>query len=98
MVNVTCWPPGMLWKQGKSHSCVSYIQKTLYLMATRKPLPLALMLKRILIVDDSESVRDVIRMFLKDVTTVEICGEASNGLEAVEKAKRLQPDLVVLDL
>jgi two-component system chemotaxis response regulator CheY len=56
------------------------------------------MLKRILIVDDSESVRDVIRMFLKDVATVEICGEASDGLEAVEKTKRLRPDLVVLDL
>ena len=40
------------------------------------------MLKRILIVDDSESVRDVMRMFLKDVATVEICGEASDGLEA----------------
>ena len=56
------------------------------------------MLKRILIVDDSESVRDVMRMFLKDVATVEICGEASDGLEAVQKAKRLKPDLVVLDL
>ena len=56
------------------------------------------MLKRILIVDDSESVRDVMRMFLKDVATVEICGEASDGLEAVQKSKRLKPDLVVLDL
>jgi DNA-binding NarL/FixJ family response regulator len=37
-------------------------------------------------------------MFLKDVTTVEICGEASDGIGAVEKAKHLKPDLVVLDL
>jgi DNA-binding NarL/FixJ family response regulator len=55
-------------------------------------------LKTILIADDSASVRSVIREFLKDLPGIEICGEAVNGLDAVEKAKKLRPSLVLLDL
>jgi two-component system, NarL family, vancomycin resistance associated response regulator VraR len=54
--------------------------------------------KRVLIADDSSSVRDVIRTFLRDREDIEICGEAVDGLEALEKAQRLKPDLVLLDL
>lgn len=59
---------------------------------------LRFMHKRVLIADDSSSVRDVIRTFLRDREDIEICGEAVDGLEAVEKAQRLKPDLVLLDL
>jgi NarL family two-component system response regulator LiaR len=55
-------------------------------------------LKTILIADDSASVRSVIREFLKDLPGIEICGEAVNGLDAIEKAKKLRPSLVLLDL
>jgi DNA-binding NarL/FixJ family response regulator len=54
--------------------------------------------KTILIADDSGIVRYAIREFLKDLPDIEICGEAVNGLDAVEKAKKLRPDLVLLDL
>jgi two-component system, chemotaxis family, chemotaxis protein CheY len=54
-------------------------------------------LKRILVVDDSDAVRDVIRTFLEN-TGFEVCGEASDGLEAIEKATKLKPNLIVLDL
>jgi DNA-binding NarL/FixJ family response regulator len=54
--------------------------------------------KTILIADDSANVRYVIREFLKDVPDLEICGEAVNGLDAIEKAKKLKPNLVLLDL
>jgi DNA-binding NarL/FixJ family response regulator len=54
--------------------------------------------KRVLIADDSSSVRDVIRTFLRDRKDIEICGEAVDGLETLEKAQRLKPDLVLLDL
>jgi DNA-binding NarL/FixJ family response regulator len=54
--------------------------------------------KRVLIADDSESVRDVLRAFLRDHKEIEICGEAVDGLEALEKAQRLKPDLILLDL
>jgi DNA-binding NarL/FixJ family response regulator len=55
-------------------------------------------LKTILIADDCASVRSIIREFLKDLPGIEICGEAVNGLDAVEKAKKLRPSLVLLDL
>jgi DNA-binding NarL/FixJ family response regulator len=55
-------------------------------------------MKTILIADDSANVRYVIREFLKDVPDLEICGEAVNGLDAIEKAKKLKPNLVLLDL
>ena len=59
---------------------------------------LTFMHKRVLIADDSASVRDVLRTFLRDREDIEICGEAVDGLETLEKAQRLEPDLVLLDL
>jgi len=51
----------------------------------------------VLIVDDSANVRAQIRSQLER-SGFEICGEAVDGLEAVEKAPRLKPDLIILDL
>jgi DNA-binding NarL/FixJ family response regulator len=53
---------------------------------------------RVLIADDSDSVRFILRDFLALRSEVQVCGEAVNGLEAVEKAKALAPDLVLMDL
>jgi DNA-binding NarL/FixJ family response regulator len=53
---------------------------------------------RILLVDDSIRIRDSLRSFLLAQPGVEICGEAADGLEAIEKARGLRPDLIVLDL
>ncbi|MFY9529415.1 MAG: response regulator transcription factor [Candidatus Acidiferrales bacterium] len=53
---------------------------------------------RILIADDNETVRNMERSFFQSQRDFEICGEAINGLDAVEKASQLHPDLVVLDL
>jgi DNA-binding NarL/FixJ family response regulator len=54
--------------------------------------------KQLLIADDSYLVRETIKNVLAGRTDVAVCGEASNGLEAVEKAKTLKPDLILLDL
>jgi DNA-binding NarL/FixJ family response regulator len=54
--------------------------------------------KRILIVDDGEEVRQVIRAVFEARTDYEVCGEASNGPQAVEKARELKPDLMLLDV
>jgi DNA-binding NarL/FixJ family response regulator len=51
-----------------------------------------------LIVDDSPEVRSVIRAFLQIKVGMSVCGEAGNGVEAIEKAKELKPDLILLDL
>jgi two-component system, NarL family, invasion response regulator UvrY len=54
---------------------------------------------RILIVDDHEIVREGIRTLLNGARPDwEICGEAANADEAVEAFKKLNPDLVVLDI
>jgi DNA-binding NarL/FixJ family response regulator len=54
--------------------------------------------KRILIVEDEASVRHALRTFLELQPHLEICGEAVNGVEALEQAAALRPDLIVLDL
>jgi DNA-binding NarL/FixJ family response regulator len=54
--------------------------------------------KCILVVDDSATVRTIIRGFLESQSSFEVCGEAIDGLDAIEKAKELKPDLIILDL
>lgn len=54
--------------------------------------------KTILIADDNERVRKILRRALERDTNFEICGEAIDGLEAVAKAKELTPDLILLDV
>jgi DNA-binding NarL/FixJ family response regulator len=54
--------------------------------------------KQILIADDSGTVRRILKMFLEAQMDIAVCGEAANGFEAIEKAKMLRPDLVLLDL
>ena len=61
------------------------------------PHPKVFMHKRILIVDDSELVRSLVREFIESLPGFEVCGEASDGLEGVEKGLELKPDLIVLD-
>jgi DNA-binding NarL/FixJ family response regulator len=54
--------------------------------------------KEILIADDSGVVRRVLKKFLQGRNGIKVCGEAANGFEAVEKARTLRPDLLLLDL
>jgi len=56
------------------------------------------MSKSILVVDDSDITRKITRLFLEIQIGFEICGEAVDGVDAIEKAKELKPDLVLLDL
>ena len=49
-------------------------------------------------VDDSEMARTLIKFLLADRTEWEICGEAIDGQEAVEKARAACPDLAILDI
>ena len=55
------------------------------------------MKKRILVADDHEIVRHGLRRLLESQPEWEVCGEAESGREAVEKAVRLKPDVVILD-
>src|SRR5271168_4002216 len=53
---------------------------------------------RVLVVDDYEPFRRFIYSTLAKRPDLQIVGEASDGLEAVQKAEELQPDLIVLDI
>jgi DNA-binding NarL/FixJ family response regulator len=53
---------------------------------------------KILIVDDHEVVRQGIRTILRSRPHWEVCGEAVNGRDAIEKAKTLDPDVIIMDI
>ena len=53
---------------------------------------------RTLVVDDHEDVRKLLQSMLHAQTECVVVGEASDGLQAIEQAKELQPDLILLDL
>ena len=53
---------------------------------------------KILIVDDHEVVRQGIRTILRSRPQWDVCGEAVNGKDAIEKAKTLDPDVIIMDI
>jgi two-component system response regulator NreC len=53
---------------------------------------------RILIADDSELIRKSMVAILKSCSGWQICGEAPDGVEAIQKAVSLRPDVVLLDI
>jgi DNA-binding NarL/FixJ family response regulator len=54
--------------------------------------------KRVLLVDDNAVVRSFVRRLFEAQSGFEISGEAENGREAVDKAEKLKPHLIILDL
>jgi NarL family two-component system response regulator LiaR len=53
---------------------------------------------RILIADDHAMVREGLRSFIQIKPDLEVVGEAADGIEVVEKARVLQPDVILLDI
>jgi len=53
---------------------------------------------RILIADDDPTIRMLLRRLLERQQDWQVCGEASNGVEAIEGVEQLAPDIVVMDL
>lgn len=52
----------------------------------------------ILLVDDHQMVRIGVKTFLSTQADLKVIGEAENGIEAIEKAKQLNPDIILMDL
>lgn len=53
---------------------------------------------RILVVDDHGLMREAVRSILDDAPGVEVAGEAATAAEAIQRAKEIEPDVVLLDL
>lgn len=53
---------------------------------------------RVLVVEDFAAFRQAISLVLRTRPELQIVGEASDGLEAIQKAEELQPDLILLDV
>lgn len=53
---------------------------------------------KILLADDRYLIQETIKAVLRDETEIEIIGIAKNGIEAIFLAKKLQPDIVLLDI
>jgi DNA-binding NarL/FixJ family response regulator len=56
------------------------------------------MAKMVLVVDDKAVIRQALCHQFSSEADFDICGEAENGEEAIEKAQALHPDLIVMDL
>jgi DNA-binding NarL/FixJ family response regulator len=54
--------------------------------------------KLVLVVDDNAVIRHALCKVFTSEAGFDVCGEAENGRDAVEKAQALQPDLIVMDL
>lgn len=54
--------------------------------------------RRVLLVDDAEDLRLLLRFRMEREAGLEVVGEAEDGIVAVEQARLLQPDLVILDI
>ncbi|MCB0168224.1 MAG: response regulator transcription factor [Anaerolineae bacterium] len=53
---------------------------------------------RVLVVDDHDVVRMGIQALLGEIEDIEVVGEAGDGLQAIEQAGRLEPDVILIDL
>lgn len=53
---------------------------------------------KVMIADDHALVREGIMAFLRMHDEIEIAGEASNGIEAIQKARELRPDIILMDI
>jgi len=54
--------------------------------------------KKVLIVDDAQFTRNMLKTIINKIEQIEVIGEASNGVEAISLYKKLNPDLVTMDL
>ena len=53
---------------------------------------------KLMLVDDHDVIRTGLRSFLETQPGVEVVAEAKNGLQALERAKDAQPDIVLMDI
>ena len=55
-------------------------------------------MERVLIIDDSEKIRERLVTLLSEEGQIQVVGQAGNGFDAMNELRRLQPDTVILDI
>ena len=53
---------------------------------------------KVFIVDDHEIIREGLKMILKVESDIKVVGEAQNGIEAIDKLRKLECDIIILDM
>lgn len=53
---------------------------------------------KILLCDDNDHFRQLLLQYVKTIPGIDVVGEASDGVEAIEKTELLNPDLILMDL
>jgi DNA-binding NarL/FixJ family response regulator len=81
--------------RGKHHGCLSHLNDAALSVLTLESTPVP---KSVLVVDDNALIRQVLCRVFTSEAGFEVCGEAENGQDAIEKAQALHPDLIVMDL
>lgn len=56
------------------------------------------MAKTVLVVDDNPVIRKAVSNLFMSEADFDVCGQAQNGREAIERAQELRPDLIIMDL
>ena len=85
-----------LWWVAENPSCrIPHLNDATSSMLTfwSSPMP-----KSVLVVDDNASIRQALCRVFTSEAEFDLCGEAENGRDAIEKAQALHPDLIVMDL
>jgi len=84
----------MVFRYCQNNPCPSYYYQRVEL----SPEALEMKIKKVFIVDDDPEFRRFLKKFLSDQPGLEIVGEAADGKQALEKVKKIKPDLVLLDI
>ena len=84
----------MVFRYSQNNPCPLYY----YQRVEFSPEVLEMKIKKVFIVDDDPEFRRFLREFLSDQAGLKIVGEAADGKQALEKVKKIKPDLVLLDI
>jgi len=84
----------MVFSYSQNNSYPSYY----YQRVEFRPEVLEMKIKNVFIVDDDPEFRRFLKEFLSDQPGLKIVGEAADGKQALEKVKKIKPDLVLLDI
>jgi DNA-binding NarL/FixJ family response regulator len=92
MANTHC---GLSFGTGKPYRCIPHLSDAALSVLTLRSIPMP---KCVLVVDDNAVIRHAVCRAFTSEADFDVCGEAENGRDAIDKAQELHPDLIVMDL